>query len=180
VALKLDSERITHKSDVGGVKLNIQNEEELLAVYDEMLSNMRALDGDAKLTVQKMQPEGFELILGGVRRSGTGPLVMCGMGGVYSEVMGDTAFRMAPVSEGEPERMLSTLRCAPVLNGFRGKRLDKAAAARNIAILSELMDKLPRIREIDINPCRVYETGAAILDARIVLDDKETHTFTSI
>jgi len=172
VALKLDSERITHKSDVGGVKLNIQNEDELLAVYDGMLTKMRALDGGAKLTVQKMHRDGFELILGGVRMDGTGPLVMAGMGGIYSEVMKDTAFRMAPLGEGEPERMLDSLRCAPILEGFRGKRLDKAAAARTIAVLSQLMDRFPRIREIDINPCRLYEQGAAILDARIVLDNK--------
>ncbi len=172
VALKIDSERITHKSDVGGVRMNIQNEEELLSVYDGMLSEMRKLDADAKLTVQKMQRPGLELILGGVRRAGTGPLIMCGMGGVYSEVMKDAAFRMAPVREGEPERMLSALRCAPILDGFRGEALDKAAAARNIAILSQLMDTFPRIREIDINPCRMYESGCAVLDARIVLDDK--------
>ena len=154
------------------MKLNIQNEEELLAVYDEMLANMRALDEDAKLTVQKMQPAGFELILGGVRMDGTGPLVMCGMGGVYSEVFRDTAFRMAPLGEGEPGRILDSLRCAPILDGFRGAALDKGAAARNIAILAQLMDRFPRIREIDINPCRVYESGTAILDARIVLENK--------
>jgi len=172
VALKLHSHRITHKSDVGGVRLNIRDEEELMNVYDTMLAKLRALDEEAKLTVQKMHTAGFELILGAVRRPGTGPLVMAGMGGVYSEVLKDTAFRMAPLSEEEPERMLSALRCAPILGGFRGKRLDKAAAAKLIAILSELMVSFPRIREIDINPCRLYENGAAVLDARIVLENK--------
>lgn len=171
VVLKLHSNRITHKSDVGGVRLNIKNAEELTAAYHEMLPRLKSLDEEALLTVQRMHKEGFELILGAVRLPGTGPLVMAGMGGIWSEVLRDTAFRMTPVGESEPVRMLDSLRCAPVLNGFRGEALDKTAAARIIAVLSELMDNFPRIREIDINPCRVYSSGTAVLDARIVLEN---------
>ena len=111
------------------------------------------------------------MILGAVRMPGTGPLVMAGMGGVYSEVLRDTAFRMVPISRKDAGEMLDALRCAPILDGFRGQPLDKAGVTRTIRILSDLMKVFPRIREIDINPCRVYSGGTAVLDARIVLDE---------
>lgn len=171
VALKLHSDVVTHKSDVGGVRLNIQNAGELTAVYEEMLPAMRRLDPAALLTVQPMYPEGFELILGGVRTPGIGPLVMAGMGGTYSEVFRDVAFRMTPMGAGEPLRMLDALRCAPILDGFRGQPLDKAGAARLLQRLADLMEAFPQISEIDVNPCRIYPDKAVILDTRVILED---------
>ena len=171
VALKLHSHVVTHKSDAGGVRLNIQSRAELLSVYDELLTAMRRLDPAAALTVQPMRPEGFELMIGAVRAEGAGPLVMAGMGGVYAEVLRDTAFRMAPIGAGQALSMLDSLRCTPILNGFRGQPLDKAGAADLLQRLSELMTSFPQLQEIDINPCRVYPDGTAVLDARVVLRD---------
>ena len=129
---------------------------------------MRRLDPEARLTVQPMAADGFELMLGGARLDGA-PLLAAGMGGVYAEVLRDTAFRLAPLAEGEPERMLGSLRCAPILDGFRTAPLDRAAAAALLRRLAELMQALPQLAEIDLNPCRVYARGCAILDARIVV-----------
>lgn len=169
VVLKLHSNKITHKSDVGGVRVGIGSKEELVEAYQEMLPRLQALDPEAKLTVQPHLKEGFELILGAVRQPGTGSLVMAGMGGIYSEVLKDVSFRLAPVDTTHAMQMLQDLRCAPVLNGFRAQALDSYSAARMIALLSELLAQFPRIRELDLNPCRVYGNGTAVLDARAVL-----------
>lgn len=170
VVLKLHSNRITHKSDVGGVRTGLDSEEALLEAYAEMLPRMQTLDPQAQLSVQPMYPDGFELIIGGIRQSGTGPLVMAGMGGVYAEVLQDTAFRLVPVNAEEALQMLDGLRCGPILRGFRGQHLDYAGASNVIARLSLLLEAFPCIREVDLNPCRVYGSSIAVLDARVVLD----------
>lgn len=173
VALKLHSKKISHKSDVGGVRLNLSTEEALTTAYQEMLPAMRALDPEALLTVQPMEPDGFEVILGAVRSPGAGTLVMAGMGGIYSEVLKDTAFRMTPLPEGEAKRMLSGLRCAPILNGYRGPALDQTGICRLLVLLSDLMETFPQLQEIDLNPCRVYPDRTAVLDARITAEPLE-------
>ncbi len=169
VALKVRSRTIIHKSDAGGVRLGLADEAAVSAAFDEMLPAMRALDPEALLTVQPMEPEGFELILGAVRTPGAGTLVMAGMGGVYSEMLKDVSFRMTPLPDGEAARMLDALRCAPVWRGFRGPALDRDGVCRLLALLSGLMEAFPWIQEIDLNPCRVYPNRVAVLDARIVV-----------
>lgn len=167
-ALKVESRVITHKTDSGGVRLGLKDGAALRAAFDEMLPALRRLDPEARLTVQPMAAEGFELMLGGARLDGA-PLLAAGMGGIYAEAFRDTAFRLAPLADGEPERMLGSLRCAPVLDGFRTAPLDKAAVCRVLRRLAELMQALPQLAEIDLNPCRAYARGCAILDARIVI-----------
>ena len=172
VVLKLHSHAITHKSDVGGVRLNLKDETALRRAWEEMLPAMRQLDPDAGLTVQPMAPDGFEMILGALRTPATGAMVMAGMGGVYSEVLRDVAFRMLPLDEGQADAMVDALRCAPILSGFRGKRLDRAGFVDLLERVAELAARFPQIREMDLNPCRVGKDGVAILDARIVLEPK--------
>ena len=167
-ALKVESCKITHKTEARGVRLGLQDGTAVRAAFAEMQPAMRRLDPEARLTVQPMAADGFELMLGGARLDGA-PLLAAGMGGIYAEVLRDTAFRLAPLAEGEPERMLSSLRCAPILDGFRTAPLDRAAAAALLRRLAELMQALPQLAEIDLNPCRVYARGCAILDARIVV-----------
>lgn len=169
VALKLESSRITHKSDAGGVRLQLENEQALIAAYEEMLPPLRSLDPEAKLTVQPMAKSGFELIVGAVRAPRVGALLMVGMGGVYSEVLHDTAFCLLPMAGDEPARMLSKLRCAPILQGFRGAALDCGAVETLMHRLAALMARFPQIAELEMNPCRVYEHDLAVLDARVVL-----------
>ena len=172
VALKLHSHTITHKSDVGGVRLNLGSEEELRQAWSEMFPALRRLDPQALLTVQPMAPDGFEMILGALRTPNAGSLVMAGMGGVYSEVFQDIAFRMLPLYDGDARDMVSSLRCAPILSGFRGKALDRAGFQAVLERLADLAARFPRIREMDLNPCRLGPDWTAILDARIVLEPK--------
>lgn len=169
VCLKLHSARLTHKTDVGGVRLNLRTAEEVRAAFREMLPALRRLDPDALLTVQPMAPEGFELIVGGVRTPALGPLVMAGLGGVYSELLRDTAFRLAPLAPGEAAEQLRSLRCGAALEGFRGISLDRDAAADLLGRVGDLLSSFPRLAELDLNPCRVYGRGLEVLDARAVL-----------
>ena len=172
VVLKLHSRAIPHKSDGGGVRLNLKTPEELRRAWEEMLPAMRQLDPDAGLTVQAMAPDGFEMILGALRTPATGPMVMAGMGGIYSEVLRDVTFRMLPLYGGDAEAMVESLRCAPILSGFRGKHLDQAGFVDLLERVAELAARFSQIREMDLNPCRVGQDGVAILDARIVLEPK--------
>ena len=168
VALKVESYVIQHKTDVGGVRLGLQDRAAVKEAFLQMDSAMKRLDPSACVTVQPMAQSGFEVMLGAARLHDT-PLMAAGMGGIYAEAFQDMAFRLAPLQEGQAERMLQSLRCAPVLNGFRTPPLDRAGVCQLLQRLSDLMQAFAQIREVDLNPCRVYENGCAILDARIVL-----------
>lgn len=169
VVLKVESAIITHKSDVGGVRLNLASADEVRSAYGEMICRLQALDPAAAITVQSQAPEGFELILGGARIPQIGPLVMVGMGGIYSEVLADVHFSAPALGMGTGENLLSRLSCAPILQGYRGRKKDAAGAARIADIVGELMELDPAIAEIDMNPCRVYEDTTRVLDARVII-----------
>ena len=169
VALKIHSDRITHKTDAGGVRLNLTDEAEVRTAYREMMDGLIKLDPTVRLTLQPMEAAGFELIIGGVRKAGLGNIVMAGTGGIYSEIFNDAEFRLTPLRQGDAQSMLEQLKSAPILSGYRKAGLDKPAVARTIEVIAELLETFPQIEEIEINPCRVYQTGIAILDARIIL-----------
>lgn len=169
VCLKLHSSRLTHKTDVGGVRLNLNSAGEVRSAFQEMLPALQKLDPDAMLTVQPMAQDGFELIVGATRPASLGPLVMAGMGGVYSELLQDVAFRMAPIDQAEASRQLHSLRCGQVFEGYRGIPLDRSAVVDLICRVGELIAAFPQLQELDLNPCRVYAHGLEVLDARAVL-----------
>lgn len=169
VVLKVDSRVITHKTDVGGVRLGIRDEAELSGIYDEMLDKMKALDPDAGITVAGMADDGFEMIVGGVRTDAIGPVVMAGMGGIYSEVFKDMKFALAPLCDGEAAHMLEALRCYPILDGFRGEKKDRRKLEEVLELVAEILAAFPEIAEMDLNPVRAYENGVSVLDARIII-----------
>lgn len=169
VVLKIHSDRITHKTDAGGVRLNLTDEAEVRTAYREMMAELLEIDPNVRLTLQPMEPDGFELIIGGVRKADLGTIIMAGTGGIYSEIFNDAQFRLTPLRQGEAHSMLEQLKSAPILSGYRTTGLDKPAVARTIEVIAELLDTFPQIEEIEINPCRVYQTGIGILDARIIL-----------
>jgi len=124
------------------------------------------------LLVEAMAPAGKELLLGGVRDSQWGPVLMVGLGGIYVEVIGDTTVRLAPVSPGEASALLDELRIAPLLRGARGERpVDRPGLAGIISRFSQLLVDLPELREIEINPLMAEPDGAVAVDARARLGE---------
>lgn len=169
VALKLESRRITHKSAAGGVRLHLSSRQTVLEAAREMLPRLRAQDADAALTVQPMAGEGFELILGAVR-SPLGVLLMAGMGGSFAEALDDEAFCVLPAGREEMRAMLRSLRCARVLYAEDGEpRIDEEGLLSLLGGVAALMERFPRISELEINPCRVTKDRVTVLDARTVL-----------
>jgi acetyltransferase len=168
VALKIISPRISHKSDVGGVQLNLTHPSEV----EEAFEKIKKLDPEnsSGVLVQKMALDGKEIILGAKRDPSFGPVVLFGLGGIYVEILEETSLRVAPINRSEAEEMISELKATQILKGIRGERpLDIEALVENLLRLSQLMMDFPEIEGIDINPVKVLEKGAVALDARIVL-----------
>jgi len=175
VALKIVSPDISHKSDVGGVALDLRDAHAVGAAAATMLARVGAERPQAAirgLLVEAMAPAGKELLLGGVRDSQWGPVLMVGLGGIYVEVIGDTTVRLAPVSPGEASALLDELRIAPLLRGARGERpVDRPGLAGIISRFSQLLVDLPELREIEINPLMAEPDGAVAVDARARLGE---------
>jgi acyl-CoA synthetase (NDP forming) len=156
-----------HKSDKGGVVLDIVDETGLERAY-------ASLGGSCSLERFERADDGFELIVGVKRDARFGPILLVGAGGVYAELLHDTAVALAPVEPAHAQELLGSLACAPILAGARGRRpLDVAAAARAASALSQLAAATPAIAEIELNPLLVTPRGAVALDARIVTLDEE-------
>jgi len=175
VALKIVSPDITHKTEVGGVALDLRDRAAVHRAADAMLGRVAAARPTAivhGLLVQSMAPAGRELLLGGVRDAQFGPLVVVGFGGIYAEVFADTAARLAPVSTAEALVMLDELKIAPLLRGARGEApVDRTALAEIIARFARLLVDLPELGEIEINPLTVAPGGALAVDARARLSE---------
>jgi acetate---CoA ligase (ADP-forming) len=166
VVIKADSPSVVHKSESGGVAVNIKTHGEAKLVLEEMLRKFK--DPELRFLVQKYLPGGREFIAGISARPGLGHLVMFGLGGIYVEVMKDVVFKIAPVSDTEAKEMLSSLRCAALLDGVRGEKgLDKNVLVEMIQRLSQLVTDFPQIKEIDLNPVMAFEHSAVVVDARI-------------
>jgi acetyltransferase len=170
VALKIVSPDISHKTDVGGVALGLQSPDAVGRAATTMLSAVRARRPDAiiqGLLVQPMAPAGKELLLGAVRDPQFGPLVMVGFGGIYVEVLRDTATRLAPLSLEEAGRMLDELRMAPLLQGVRGEPpVDRVALTETIACFARLAADCAELAEVELNPLVATSTGVVAVDAR--------------
>lgn len=179
VVVKIVSPDILHKSDAGGVKVNIQDEAEVREAYQSILKNAKAYKADADihgLVIQEMAPWATETIIGSINDPSFGATVMFGLGGIFVEVLKDVTFRVAPISETEAETMLDEIRGAPILEGTRGEPpRDKKALAHVLAQYAFMVDDLAdEILESDANPVLVYEQGEGVkvVDARIILKEK--------
>lgn len=175
VVMKIVSPQILHKTDVGGVVLDIGNARQLTEKYEEMMSNVRRRMPGAEIFgvgVQKMMPQGHELILGTVKDPQFGPMVMVGLGGIYVEAFKDVVFRLAPVTTGESARMLRELRAFRLLEGVRGEPpADVDAVEEVLQRVSLLALNHPELGEMDINPLMVYNSGdgCTCVDVRMTL-----------
>lgn len=173
VVLKIVSPEISHKSDVGGVKLSLGSEEEVAAAFDEIVAAARRAEPEATVlgvSVQKMARPGAEVIMGMTMDPQFGPVLMFGLGGVFVEVLKDVAFRIVPLEPRDARQMIRDIQGFPVLEGFRGQEpADLAALEDMLMRLSAFVEEHPEIQELDLNPIFAYKDGALAVDARIVL-----------
>jgi len=178
VVMKIVGPKILHKTDVGGVKLNLTDEDGVRTAYDAMIESVRQkMSMEIEIwgvLVQKMLEPGKEIILGVTRDPRFGPLLMFGLGGIYTEALRDVSFRLAPLRENVASEMIKDIRSHKLLEGVRGERpSDVGAIAECLMRLSQLVTDHPRIKELDINPLIVYPRGqgAVVADARIILSE---------
>jgi acetyl coenzyme A synthetase (ADP forming)-like protein len=175
VVLKVASPDILHKTDVGGVKLDLDSAEDVRDAFDLIVYRAERYVPGARIwgcLVQKMVPEGREVLVGMSRDPQFGPLVAFGLGGIYVEALKDVAFRVAPFGAEEAEEMIREIRAYPLLDGVRGEpRADHEAMVDTLIRMSQLVTDFPEIAELDINPLVVFEEGrgATALDMRLVL-----------
>ncbi len=175
VALKLISPDILHKSDIGGVLLNVRDADAARAGFSEIIARARAAHPDAHIRgvqVQQMVAGGQEVIIGMKRDPTFGPLIMFGLGGVYVEALADVSFRLAPLTRADAEALIDEVRSAMLLAGLRGAPpADRPALADAIVRIGHLAADHPQIAELDVNPLLVLPQGqgAVAVDARVIL-----------
>jgi acyl-CoA synthetase (NDP forming) len=173
VVLKIVSPDVTHKSDVGGVKVGVQSAEEAKAGFEEITGAVKAAQPDARIegvAVQKMAPRGTEVIVGVSKDPQFGPVVMFGLGGIFVEVLKDVAFRIVPLEARDARQMIREIKGFPVLEGVRGQPpADLEALEGLILKISQFIEAHPEIEELDLNPVFAYADGCIAVDARIVV-----------
>lgn len=174
VVLKIVSPNIIHKSDVGGVLLNLKDEDDVRKGYKHILDNVKKHNAKAEIVgvlVQEMAPDSTEVIVGSIKDPQFGPALMFGLGGVFVEVLKDVTFRIAPVTEEEACEMITEVKAYPLLKGYRNTPpADIKSIVKILLSTSRLITDLEEIKELDLNPILVYEKGAKTVDARIILE----------
>ncbi|MGA2330649.1 MAG: GNAT family N-acetyltransferase [Syntrophales bacterium] len=173
VALKLFSPTITHKTDVGGVMLNLKSAGEVIDAYNQISENIAKLSRSSEMkgvTVQKMLSGGVELIVGVTQDKNLGPLIMFGLGGIYAELFKDVNFRIHPLTDIDAQEMINAFKARKILDGWRGAPPSDIAAIKDLLLrISALIEDIHEIQEMDLNPIMVMETaqGCYVADARI-------------
>lgn len=175
VAMKVMGEEFIHKSDVGGVLLNLSNEDEVKDGYNRLAAILQTAESKTKekaILMQKMVSEGYEVFVGAKQDPVFGPVILAGLGGIYVEVLGDVTLRVAPVSAAEAQKMLGEIRGSQLLKGVRGQpRGDLEALIHIVRRISQLVCDLPQIQELDLNPIKVLPKGQGclVVDCRMIL-----------
>ena len=175
VVLKIASPQIIHKSDAGGVKVNLQNAKDVENAFDTIIKNAKKYNKKADIKgvlVVEMVKGGKEMIIGSKLEPGFGPVVMLGMGGIYVEVLKDVTFKLAPMTNVEADHMISSIKTKKILEGVRGEKpSDIKKLSECIQRLSQLVSDFNEIKELDMNPVLVMEKnkGCKVLDVRIGL-----------
>jgi acyl-CoA synthetase (NDP forming) len=172
--LKILSPEVIHKSEVGGVALDLRSPEQVREAFERIRANLAARMPAARfegVTVQPLARAGVEVLIGCARDPRFGALVTVALGGIFVEILDDSVTRLAPVGEDEARAMVAALAGAAILDGARGRpACDRGALAALIASGSRLAAEHPAIRELDLNPVMVYERGLVAVDARVILD----------
>lgn len=173
VVLKVSSVDITHKSDSGGVKVNLPDKKSVEKAYDEIMTSCRTYAPQANIegvAVQGMAKIGTEIIMGMIKDASFGPVVMFGLGGVLVEVLKDVSFRIVPIDKIDAQQMTSEIQGRKLLQGYRGQEPADVPCLQDMLVkLSDFVNETPGIEEIDMNPVFAYKDGALVVDARIIL-----------
>jgi acetyltransferase len=176
VVLKIVSPNILHKTEAGGVLIQLRTSKEVRRAYGDILQNARNYNPDADIRgvlVSPMATEGVEVIIGTKYDDQFGPVIMYGLGGIMVEILKDVAFRVIPLSSSSANKMIEETKSFPILKGSRGKPpLDKKAIAKLLQLCSEIVVAYPQIAEMDLNPVIVHQKGLSIVDARIILKEE--------
>ncbi len=174
VVLKIVSADIIHKSEAGGVIVNLKTPTEVTAAYNKILENARKYNAKAKIVgvlVQEMAPPSTEVIIGAIKDPQFEQTVMVGLGGIFVEVLKDVNFRIAPLTTDDAKEMITQLKAYPLLKGFRNTPpADIDALVGILCSTSRLVMDNPEIKELDLNPVLAYQKGAKTVDARIILE----------
>ena len=175
VVMKIASPDILHKSDIGGVRVNVRDDDQVRDTFDILVYRAQRFMPDAQIwgvLVQEMVSKGHEVIIGVNRDPQFGPLLMFGLGGIYVEVLKDVTFRVPPISEQEAREMISEIRSYQLLRGVRGQKPSDLDAITDCLLrVAQLVTDFPEIAEMDINPLMVNEAGqgAVAVDMRFIL-----------
>jgi len=166
VALKVCSSKILHKTDVGGVKLNIQTKEELRKTFNEFRKKFPRED----FLVDQMEEKGVEIIIGLVQDPTFGLCVMCGIGGIFTELYKDVSFRVVPADTYDATQMVEELKGKKLLEGFRGMKANKDLVIDAVLKVSQIGEELiDHVDQMDLNPVFVYEDRLCVVDAKMIL-----------
>ncbi len=169
VVVKVFSNRIVHKSDVGGVVVGIEDEAALKRSYSEVLLRAREIDPEAKVCIQKCVPKGVELVVGIHTDESFGKVMMFGIGGVFVELLKDVSFRLVPIGEEDAVEMIEEIKAKALLDGFRGlPAVDKGALSRFLVKVSDVAQG-KGIVQMDLNPVIAYGDRFVVVDARVLL-----------
>jgi len=176
VVLKILSPDVIHKSDVGGVLININTPDEVRKGYQSIINNVQKHKTNARIKgifVEEFAPKGIEVIIGALKDPQFGPALMFGLGGIFVEVLKDVSFRVAPITKFDAKEMIQEIKGYPILTGIRGQKASDVTALENILLqVSKLVMDYPVINQLDLNPVFSYPTGAKCVDARIILEEK--------
>ncbi|MBP1748625.1 MAG: acyl-CoA synthetase [Deltaproteobacteria bacterium] len=169
VVLKVLSKTVVHKTDAGGVKLGLKDEDSVRQAYREIVASFidKQMIGVA---VQKMAVPGLEVIVGFTRDESFGPVLMFGLGGIFAEVLNDVTFRVLPITDNSAREMIREIKGYSLLTGYRGNTVDLEALKDLLIRVSDLALSNPSIRELDINPAFLYPSGYVAVDARMFID----------
>jgi len=173
IVMKIVSPDILHKTEAGGVLLDLQSRKDVENGFRKLLSNAKAFKKTARIhgvLVERMTPPGLEVIVGGMRDPQFGPVVMFGLGGIFTEVLDDVTFGLVPIVEAEVREMIRGIKGYQALTGFRDiLPVDQGAIASIVVQVSKIMNENQQIGQIDLNPVKAYSRGCSVVDARILL-----------
>lgn len=170
VVLKVSDPEILHKSDVGGVKIGISGPEELESEFSKMSSRFPGKE----FLVEEMADSGVEVIIGVIRDANFGPVLMLGMGGIYTELYHDVVFRLLPIDRTDAAEMIDSVGIRRFVNGFRNMKISRAELEDLLLNISGIVDEIGQgIRQLDLNPVILNENSAVVVDAKLISDGSD-------